>query len=487
MRFTTPSPIRRLIPVAIIAVCVSIATATCARRSANTAPATTTPPSIILIVIDTLRADYLAAYGFDGPTSPNLDALAAESVVFERCSSQAPWTTPSMASVMTSLYPEAHGVRLAPDDPRSLHGWRQQWTRAIPDSTPTLAGCLHDRGYRTAAFVANPWLVKGLGFEQGFDTFDEDAVERDDRDATMLLHSGLQWLRSTTATGAPTFLYLHMMDVHGPYTAPDVDFLEVRDSAGFGPARTLPGSGLRHIEKYLLSPRWARNQDRLQLRVWRGRYAAGIHAADRRLGAFIRTLRDEGLWDRQLVVVTSDHGEELFDHGGWDHGFNLYEHQLHVPLMVRFPHSEHGGSRIAELVRLVDLMPTLVSLAHANEPTGMVGIDLLPLAAGRAGKHAPRLAFSASVKDRPGATAIFDGRYKLISDLAARRLRLYDIAADPGEQTDLASEEPETVGRLGARLGEEIARVGAGEPAPGRAGEIPNEQLDRLRELGYLD
>ena len=132
---------------AMIALCAAAAvlSASCARPQVSAAEVPSKRPSIILIVIDTLRADYLGAYGFDGPTSPNLDELAKESVVFERCSSQAPWTTPSMSSMFTSLYPEAHGVRLGPDDPRSLDGWRRRWSRAIPHSTTTLAECLRDR------------------------------------------------------------------------------------------------------------------------------------------------------------------------------------------------------------------------------------------------------------------------------------------------------------------------------------------------------
>ncbi len=475
-------------PMAMIALCAAAAVlaTSCAKRQPNADARRGRPPSIILIVIDTLRADYLGAYGFDGPISPNLDRLAEESVLFERCSSQAPWTTPSMASLMTSLYPEAHGVRLGPDDPRSLDGWRQRWSRAIPETTTTLAECLSDRGYRTAAFVANPWLVRGLGFEQGFDTFDASAVERDDRDASMLLNSGLRWLRKMEPTGDPTFLYLHLMDVHGPYSAPDPDFDAVRDSAGLGPALTLSPSGLQNMERYLLSPRWARSPGRRQLRVWRGRYAAGVHAADRRLGAFIQSLRDENLWDERFVIVTADHGEELYEHGGWDHGFNLWEHQLHVPLMIRLPRSEFGGSRIESVVRLVDLMPTLTKLVRADEPPDMTGSDLMPTATSRGVEEPPRLAFAGCVKDRLGNTSIFDGRYKLISDVASQQLLLFDIEADPLEQVDIAADEPEIVEILSDLLRYEISRVAAGEGATEVPAEISPEQLERLRELGYL-
>lgn len=443
-------------------------------------------PSMILIVIDTLRADYLGAYGFDGPISPELDTLSTESILFERCSAQAPWTTPSMASMMTSLYPEAHGVLLAPDDPRTQQAWLQRWARAIPDTSTTLAEALRDRGYRTAAFVANPFITGGLGFEQGFRLFDETAALARDRDSSMLLHSGLRWLRSKESSSDPTFLYLHLMDVHGPYRAPETDYEAVGDIPGLGGRQILDSVDFNRIPTYLRSPEWAVGPDRWNLRTWRGRYAAGVHALDRRLGRFIQALRDEGLMDDRIVVVTSDHGEELFDHGGWDHGFNLYEHQLHVPLMIRLPAGRLGGTRVTEVVRMVDLMPTLLGLTGWDPPSGMVGRDLLPFADDSTEERDLSYAFSTSVKDHPTTYAIFDGRFKLISDPATRQRWLYDIAADPGEQNDLADEQPETVERLNARLGEEIARVNSREAAPGRAGEIPQDQLDRLRELGYL-
>jgi len=458
----------------------------CGDRPTEIALEPDVPPPIILIVIDALRADYLGTYGFEGPVSPNLDALAKESVVFERCSSQAPWTTASMASMMTSLYPEAHGVRLAPDDPRDQQSWRDRWTRAIPESTTTLAECLRDRGYRTAAFIANPFLARGLGFEQGFDTFDETAATNRNRDSSSLLDAGLEWLRSQTADDEPTFLYLHLMDVHGPYTAPDSDFAAVRDSPGFGEPMTLPDWGFRRIQPYLRGPRWAKGRERDQLRTWRGRYAAGIHAADRRIGEFIQELRNDGLWDQQLVVVTSDHGEELFDHGGWDHGFSLHEHQLHVPFMVRFPGDREAGGRVEDLVRLVDLMPTLIELTGSSGPPDMIGGDFRSLLDHSAKRWEPRVAFATSDKRHPGDSSIFNGRYKLIADMTAKRFKLYDIENDPGESNEISADNPAIVQSLVLRLIEEVAKIEQGTNSADSQGEIPSDQLERLQELGYL-
>jgi arylsulfatase A-like enzyme len=471
----------------VVVVALGILAATFAAGCGTEPNATgTKAPSIILIVIDTLRADYLGCYGFEGPVSPHLDGLANESVLFDRCSSQAPWTTPSVASMMTSLYPEAHGVLLAPDDPRDQRTWRKRWTRAIPSSTVSLAGTLRDRGYRTGAFIANPFIAKGLGFEQGFDAFDESAALRGDRDSTSLLEAGLGWLLAAGDSGAPTFLYLHLMDVHGPYEASEADFEAIRGAPGLGPPLSLNSTGFGRIQPYLRKPRWAKGRDRFELRLWRGRYASGVHAADRNLGTFFQHLRGSGLWDQQVVVVTSDHGEELFDHGGWDHGFSLHEHQLHVPLMIRLPKGDLGGTRINGLVRLTDLMPTLISLAGVASPTEIVGSSLLPLLSDREEFEAPRVAFATSVKEHPGTHSIFDGRFKLIANYTNGRTRLYDVQADPGEIKDLAALQPALVNRLESLLAQELAQVKTGNSVEGTAAELSQEQLDRLRELGYL-
>jgi arylsulfatase A-like enzyme len=466
-----------------LAICVGTSGAGC---GGNPKWAGVGKPSLILIVVDTLRADYLASYGFDGPISPHLDRLAEEAVLFEQCSSQAPWTTPSVASMMTSLYPEAHGVRLAPGDPRDQRSWRKRWTRAIPESTLTLAEALRARGYQTAAFVANPFIAKGLGFEQGFETFNQDAAIKGVRDSAGLLDAGLRWFQSLEDPDDPTFVYLHLMDVHGPYVAPEVDFEIVRDAPGLGPAVTLNRIGFGRIQPYLLRPRWASRRDNHELRVWRGRYAAGVHAADRRLGAFFHRLRKSGLWDRQMVVVTSDHGEELFDHGGWDHGFSLHEHQLHVPLLIRLPQGDFGGTRVRSLVRLVDLMPTLAALVGHSGSDEMIGRDLLPLITRGEEPTVPRFAFATSVKEHPAVRSISDGRFKLIIDPATDRVRLYDLPTDPGENSDIAAERPQLVEVLRARLLEEDARVISGASQADTEVELSDQQIERLRELGYL-
>jgi arylsulfatase A-like enzyme len=449
------------------------------------APLYLCPPSIILIVVDTLRADYLGCYGFDGDISPGIDELATESVLFERCSSQAPWTTPSLASMMTSLLPQAHGVALSPEAQRDYRTWSREWTPAVPDVTITLAEVLREKGYRTGAFVANPFLSRNLGFEQGFEVFDASATKSRGRAAPAVLEPAVLWLDSVLPSRRPFFLYLHLMDVHGPYNAPEGDFNAVRESPGLGEARHLTRREFDRIQPYLRRPRWTGLQNGKELRTWRGRYAAGVHTVDRHLGHLLNRLRQEERWKNTVVVLTADHGEELSDHGGWDHGLSLHEHQLHVPLLIRYPGAERGGTRVSDVVRLVDLMPTLIKIAEAEEPVATVGADLAPLTRLTPGLEPPRTAFASSIKNRLKRSSVTVGTYKLIADVDGGNPRLFDLVTDPGERLDVAPARPDVVRDLRARLRDYLLHIAATAPAPVAMVELSDEQVEQLRELGY--
>jgi len=430
------------------------------------APIHLEPPSIILIVVDTLRADYLGCYGFDGDVSPAIDELAAESVLFENCSSQAPWATPSLASMMTSLLPQAHGVGLSAEAPREYRKWLRQRTPAVPDSAVTLAEVLRERGYRTGAFVANPLLSNDFGFSQGFEVYDDSAAKEGRREAPAVLEPAGRWLDSALDSRHPFFLYIHLMDVHGPYDSPEGHFFAVSGSPSLGEDRQLSIREFDRIQPYLRRPQWTRMRHGKMLRTWRGRYAAGVRAADVHLGHLLRRLRSEERWPNTVVVLTADHGEELFDHGGWDHGLSLYQHQLHVPLLIRFPGGERGGRRVGDVVRLVDLMPTVIEIAGAEVPPHVAGADLAPLVRLTTRVEPPRTVFASSIKNRPGRSSVTAGRYKLIANADGRDTRLFDLHSDPAELLDIAPVRPDVVRDLKLRLLDELMNIAANAPAP---------------------
>lgn len=470
---------------------VALVTAVGCQRAPEPAPVP--PPSIFLLMIDTLRADYLGSYGFQGPISPNLDRFAREAVVFDRCASVAPWTKPAIASLFTGLDPSVHQVLTHAgrygSQPRSAR-LRPLETDALPEAALTLAEVLKDRGYETAAFVANPWINAKHGFAQGFDRYN-DSFAGNATPAERVLEAAQGWLdRRRERSEQPVFVYLHFMDVHDPYDAPDEDVDPVRGSPSLGPSRPLterqlPQSTVRHM-RHLGLP-WVASDAVHDLREWRARYAGGVRAFDRRIGPFLEMLRTSGWLDRSVVVVTSDHGEELFEHGGWTHGRNLYEHQLDVPLIVRLPGPAGEGRRVGDVVSLIDLMPTLASFAGASPPEGVNGVDLRPLLEASGGGWKREAVFASGVKSAPKLYAVRTHDHKLIQDVGQAEALLFDLAADPKEQENIVNRVPAIAFQLGDHLDRHLA-MAARHPGVGRSQAfISSEVEERLRSLGYLE
>jgi len=452
--------------------------------AAGCGPRPSRQPNLILLLIDTLRADHLGAYGFPADVSPNLDRLAAESLVFESCFAQAPWTPPSIATLFTSLHLEVHGLNRFADHRFADPGGGAPRVAVLPESASTLAESLRAAGYTTAGFVGNPWLDRTLGLAQGFDVYeDRDLSNR--VPATLLLLAARDWLH-TRPSGAPFFLYLHLMDVHEPYDAPQEDFDALWPALEAPAGRVL---GQAELPPDAMDPPGLRPADdrRNRLDYWRTRYAAGVRALDRRLGTFLDELRESGLLDRSYLVLTSDHGEELFEHAGWGHGESLHEHQLRVPLLVRPPSGVGGGRLVREPAGLVDLMPTLLSVLEVDAPPALQGTDRSAVFSEGGGEARPSVFFSTAVVDRPGLHALRSPRFKLIVDLETDEVALYDVVADPGEHENLAAAESETVAELRALLSAHLAATAGAATPERRDAEVPPEVLERLRGLGYLD
>jgi arylsulfatase A-like enzyme len=410
-------------------------------------------PNIVLIVVDTLRFDHLGAYGYRAPsglaTSPEIDArLAARGVVAERAYSQAPWTLPSMASMHTGRRAE-----------ELLDAKGQPF--GIPESAATLAEQLQAAGYATAAFVANPTMHRGNGFAQGFDSFETAPYEiaSMSRHAEDINRQALPWLRRMREEQRrPYFLYLHYLDPHDPYDNPEV----VDGKSAFFPEYAGPLRGTDVHGLYLGALQMAGEQDLRQLAAL---YDSEVRYVDRHIGELLASLPEEEMAST-LVVLTADHGEELFDHGGFKHGETLYEELIHVPLIFRWDGRMPAGRRLGGTVRLLDLMPTLLAAGGAAsqttpaEPEGLrprEGIDLLPALAGGVlpeleafARHFAggplRLARVAAGRkeilfDRHGEVRPADEQERKLWQRDVARLErheLYDLAADPREQRNLA-------------------------------------------------
>ena len=411
-------------------------------------------PNVLLISIDTLRADRLGCYGYARPTSPSIDAFAKDAVVFRQAIAQAPSTLPSHASILTSLHPHEHQASVARKT-------------ALPPAVLTLAEVLRSEGFATAAYTGFGQLDPIYGLDQGFETY-----ERAPSDAFLgTVEAAIAWLRR--APHRPWFLFLHTYETHHPYAA-EARFLDVFDDAYDGPLpRAIDIDLLKRINRGELA------LGANDLQHLRNAYDAEIRSMDEAFGKLMRFLRKKGLYDDMLVILTSDHGEEFGEHGkvGW-HSHTLYDELLKVPLVIKLPGSRAAGRAPESQVRSIDIAPTVLGAVGVDAPAAFRGADLVRwLDAG----EAPELV-AVSERDARGRTRVrsslrTDG-WKLWSP------RLFDLSADPAETVDVAEKHADLARELEASLAELLSRAPTDAP---REVEPGTETIERLRALGYVN
>ncbi len=428
-------------------------------------PAEPRPRNLLLISIDTLRADHVGCYGHARPTTPALDALAAEGVLFLDASATSPWTKPSHASLLTGLYPRRNGVL----------GFEYGLSREVEH----LAELLARQGFQTAAVVSNSALTSD-GLERGFEHF--EFVERGTGpEPTTVTEHALSWL-ATRDPGRPFFAFVHYNDPHADYRAlpPYLEqFVRPYEGLANGKARQLFAHTLGVIT---YGPEDARYLSDL--------YDAAIRQLDDRLGHLFESLRAAGALQDTLVVVTSDHGEEFLEHGGVQHGLTQYEESVRVPLVFRGPGLPRGW-RLSEPVSLVDVLPTCLSALGLGVPGDLDGVDLTELLRSEDARLEPRsLFFEADCAPpapgtqllQPGTSrAVRRGKLKLHYELSSGEVRLFDLETDPGEMQDVRSQQGERSSELLQELQDFLAR----QASPGPSRPLTEQELSRLRDLGY--
>ena len=401
-------------------------------------------PNVVLISLDTTRADRLGCYGDSGASTPAIDGLAAGGVLFSQAAAPAPLTLPSHSSIMTGLYPTYHGVRL-------------NGTAALGQNQTTLAEVFADRGYQTGAFVGAFVLDRRWGLNQGFATYDDQfdlkkfkhldlaAVQRP---GSEVMDAAFAWLERHR--NVPFFTWIHLYDPHTPYDPPE-PFRSQFTSRG--PA---------------------------------GLYDGEIAYADRQVGRLVSWLAGAGLDDRTLVVVVSDHGEGLGSHGEGTHGYFVYDYAVRVPFIVRTPFDELEGVRVDTQVSLVDVFPTVLALAGIEPREQVHGRSLLPLMFGREDAE-PAHAYSESMAPNlqygwSPLRSLRTPRYKLIQ---APRLELYDLQADPAEATNVFTQHRAVAARMTKEL-ERIVEHTSRDAPPPEAANLDKETMERLASLGYI-
>ncbi len=418
---------------------------------------------IIIIDIDTLRADHLGCYGYTRPTSPHIDALAAESAVFEWAFSQAPNTPPSQASILTGLYPTTHGMVFDED--------------RIPDSVPTLAETLRDFGYTTAAFVDGGYMSKKFGMGQGFALYDNNF----DTGLVTIGPKAIEWVENHV--GLPFLLLIHTYDTHTPYSPPEGYrnlFLNSLDppTPGFEPT----SEEMEDVRKSVWTDH-PRSLPANDLEYAKALYDSEIRYVDDWVGNFVDTLNQVGLDEQAIIVLISDHGEEFGEHGSVLHE-KLYTTVTHIPLMIRLPRGAHP-SVIDDVVESVDLMPTLLELVGASTPDTVQGESLIPLFTGT--KRHKNMAFG----EWPyfGVQRFVAGpSYRLQLTKETDSVELYDYRNDRTEQQDLATRFPDEAALLRNAL-EQWERTVEADAARYDRESVPLDEATReqLKALGYLN
>lgn len=425
---------------------------------------------VVVIVLDTLRADVLGQYGYPLPTSPGLDRLARTSTRFEEAYAPSPWTVPSTSTILTGLHPLRHGLRHPGD--------------VMPDALHTLAERLQGAGWRTGGFSHNISIAPKNRYDQGFDTFETYSGE-------VLAYPHVYQMTRAARTWlgehpSPAFVYLQPMNCHGPYKVP-----EGRRTTVYG---RVPKVGFRYYGGPMrqimtlgnVSARLEVTEDyRASLRE---KYDTAVRYATDEVGKFLRYLEKQGRYDDALIVLTADHGEELYDHQGFSHGYSLHREVLHVPLFVKLP-GQKEARVVSGRVSLADVVPTVleaVSVEVGGDP--LDGRSLVGAARGEAIAAQPLL-FDVDWGRRIVGSALLDGPWKLVRiernyEGLADVTRLYDVVGDPLETFDLALTNEQQVTTMRAALDTLVVATTSGAQPANVLSEMDQAQLEAL---GYLE
>lgn len=448
-------------------------------------------PNVFLIAVDTLRADYLTAYNAAAePKTPNVSALAEDSIVFQKTFAQSSWTKASFGSIFSGMYPEAHTATGK--------------ASGLPDDVTTIAEVLHDGGYYTQGFSNNPNITSIFNYNQGFVDYTDlkpdlifgaqgsseklvlydilrKVVQKVNarrggrinitdfyQPANAVTDTGLGWIDGGARPEAsPFMLFLHYMDPHDPFRDPDK-----------------PGRGYARVQM-------ANPDPEKYLQIFKKSYSYEIEYMDEHLGRFIEGLKERGLYDDALIIFTADHGEEFYEHGGWWHGLSLYDEQIAIPLIVKLPNSEVTDVN-TDLARSVDIAPTIATLTGQTLPEQWQGRTLISEALDQENTTTPHVHAHLNFEGIE-LRAIRTQTRKLIEANEGNKrdyepIELYDLETDPGEQTNIAEESVAEVTLFQQTIKEMNAFIqeNAAEPMELNMENMSSEELEQLESLGYL-
>jgi len=418
-------------------------------------------PNVILVSIDTLRADHLGCYGYDRPTSPTLDRLASEGMLFECAYATSPWTLPSHGTMLTGFYPGRIGLNSEDS--------------TLPSELETLAMVLSKHSFSTAAVVNSFFVSEKYGFNRGFDYFSFVPENHAPIGAApIIIKQAMQWVQQHK--NEQFFLFLHFYDVHANYST-----LPQYEEQFVGPYNGVADGTLAQLIEFR---KGTLSLDKADVKHFADLYDAEIRQLDDQLKRLLGFLQQEALLEKSFMIITSDHGEEFLDHGGILHGRTQYQELIHIPLIIRGP-GIPPSRRFKGIVSLVDMVPTVLSLLGISSPSGLEGLDLSPLWQDNRYKLPDRFIFSEAdqynVKNDI-KRAVWHGKYKLHYDLLTKKLELYNLVNDPTERLNVASEYPS----VGMVLLTKIKKFMMKITRDTQSVPLTPKEIEKLKSLGYL-
>jgi arylsulfatase A-like enzyme len=419
--------------------------------------------NIILISIDTLRADHLGCYNYPRNTSPFLDKFRENSVLFRLCIAQSSSTLTSHASILTSLIPSHHGAYFI----------REQ---ALPDDRQTMAELLKQKGYRTVSFNDGGQIAPKFGLNQGFDIYESmrDDIKAERLNFYRIVGKTVDWLDQNR--DEKFFLFLHTYETHHPYT-PKKRQLKLFESNYNGNLNwQITVEMIERINKGEIKLTGEDKQHIINT------YDAEISSMDESFGLLIRYLKEKNLYDNTLIIFTSDHGEEFGEHGTWAmHSHTLFNDQLHVPLLLKLPGSKYASRKVDHMVRSIDILPTVMDLLGEKMGKDFEGGSLVPLIKGIPPK---KLVFAISQRDMkqtyvPAYWSVMTQKWKLYN------AKLFDLFNDPGELEDVSKSHEDLKTSLQKYALKYLKRKS--EKFPVKKVVLDDELREKLKSLGYLD
>jgi len=446
-------------------------------------------PNVVLIVLDTARADRFSCMGYTRKTSPNIDALMSQGVIFDRTYSTCCWTLPAHASLFSALYPTQAGATSE--------------TLQFPAANETLAEILTQNGYDTIGIACNPWVAKERGFDQGFTEFYEmwRAANRSTPPHPTLEHDAVQrantWLDQKKPGSKPFFMFMNLNGTHLPYR-PEEPYLSNMITPGYNNAEVNRVASITSIWDYLAG---AINLTERDFGILNDLYDGEVALADYYVAQITEKLQSLGILDDTLIIITSDHGENLGEHGLIDHMICMYDTTIHIPLFIRYPEKFAGGIKIDNLVSIVDIAPTILNVCNIDQEINKV----IPSEISLANSQRPQRAYVVATNEKPlTGIALMQDRhsnfdiktidyrmrslrtkeYKLITK-SNEDVEMFNLLKDPSEIFNLAETQKDLNNKLQSILQKWIAQI----PDAGDISFLESqdsESLEMLRSLGYI-